>query len=531
MSITAKSNIWTIKELTELIGKDIKATKIFLDLAFQSIFRWDKSKQEKFLRCTLEGFATSPIVFADVEMCLANAKSRGDEESVRYFEQCLKEGYLWIIIDGNNRMTTLNDFFNDRVGLPIGTYTNLEKPEVKYTVTGDKGQSSVKFSKLEGRLQDYLKVFFLNTTIVESISRRDLSQYFDALNDGVKLNAQEIRNSWYSELAEQVREAGDEFSDTFGRVVTQIKTTRRDHDAIIATLATSCQSDQFSVDIKPKMVDAAYGRNVDYRTPVSSNNVSWRPYLDRTMETLEYFPDNSITKSTVVDVFNFIRQHSDLYVKDYQDFAEYMVECIEFCKDDSNDILWTDKSGSFPYSGLLRQAYAALYMKLRLQKVVKTFWTLHPKTAASVMSTSEEHDRVAKDKQRIYTPSQRYKIWKKQNKVDRNGVKIPLVELNDSNKWQADHIVEWNKGGRTTVANGEILSVSDHMKKTADYNRKRQNENLAEKRAAMANPVSDEIREELPKRWGVPIDTKAIAELHDRGELFSMALDNFIGSK
>jgi len=124
------------------------------------------------------------------------------------------------------------------------------------------------------------------------------------------------------------------------------------------------------------------------------------------------------------------------------------------------------------------------------------------------------------DEQRIFTPIQRYEIWQKQGEKDRNGVEIPLCELNDTTKWQADHIVEWNERGRTTVENGELLSISDHAEKTGSYNRKRQQLNVAEKRAAMANPVSDEIRE-LPKRWGIPVDTEAIAELHDRGELFS----------
>ena len=110
----------------------------------------------------------------------------------------------------------------------------------------------------------------MNITVVESVSRKELSLYFDALNDGVKLNAQEIRNSWYSELAEIVRDAGDEYSDIFERVVTQIKVKRRNHDEIIAMLITSCQSEQFSIDIKQKTVNAAYGKNVDYRTIVSS---------------------------------------------------------------------------------------------------------------------------------------------------------------------------------------------------------------------------------------------------------------------
>ena len=491
MSIkTESANPWTINQLIELIGKDINATKIFLDLSFQSIFRWDKSKQEKFLRCTLEGFATSPIVFACVSDCLAAARKRGDNESVQYFEKVEKEGYEYIIIDGNNRMTTLADFFNDKVGLPVGTYVNLFNSAQKYTVTGNKGQSTVKFSKLDGRLQLYLQAFLLNTTIVESISRRELSQYFDALNDGVKLNAQEIRNSWWSKLAEIVRETGEEHKDIFDRIVTQIKVNRRGHDEIIANLITSCQSDQFGIDIKPKMIDVAYGKNVDYSSPVAQNCGDSLRYLKKTMDVVDHFQSNEITKSTFVDIFNIMRQHDHLFIQDNKKFAKYLMRVIVACKRDVKDILLTDKTGSFPYSGMLRQAYTAEYMKLRMEKLMKEFWTLNPKTAGSLMSTSDEAQGIEKDEQRIFTPSQRYDIWQKQGEKDRNGVEIPMCELNDGTKWQADHIVEWNDGGRTTVENGELLSVSDHAEKTGSYNRKRQQLNVAEKRAAMANPVS-----------------------------------------
>jgi len=486
---TESANPWTINQLIELIDKDIKATKIFLDLSFQSIFRWDKSKQEKFLRCTLEGFATSPLVFACVSDCLAAARKREDNESVQYFEKLEKEGKYYIIIDGNNRMTTLAGFFNDEIGLPVGTYSNLYNPTVKYTVTGNKGQSTVKFSKLETRLQLYLEVFLLNTTIVESISRRELSQYFDALNDGVKLNAQEIRNSWWSKLAEIVREAGDEYSDIFDKVVTQIKVLRRDHDSIIAHLITSCQSDQFGIDIKPKMVDVAYGRNVDYSSSVSQNCGDSLRYLKKTMDVITHFQSNEITKSTFVDIFNIMRQHDHLFIQDNEKFAKYLMRVIVACKKDVDDVLLEDKTGSFPYSGMLRQAYTAQYMKLRMEKLMKEFWTLNPKTAGSLMSTSDEAQGIEKDEQRIFTPIQRFDIWLKQGEKDRNGVEISLCELNDGTKWQADHIVEWNDGGRTTVENGELLSISDHAEKTGSYNRKRQQLNVAEKRAAMAELV------------------------------------------
>ena len=162
----------------------------------------------------------------------------------------------------------------------------------------------------------------MNVTTVLEISRRDLSQFFDALNDGVKLNSQEIRNSWYSEFAEQIRKVSLKHYDVFDTVVKQIKVKRRDHDQLIAFLAVSAQAEQFGLDIKNKMVDVAYGRNVDSRTAIATNMVSWEPFMDYTVETIKHFPSQSITKSTFVDVFNFMRQHGGLYINDFEQFGK-----------------------------------------------------------------------------------------------------------------------------------------------------------------------------------------------------------------
>ena len=78
-------------------------------------------------------------------------------------------------------------------------------------------------------------------------------------------------------------------------------------------------------------------------------------------------------------------------------------------------------------------------------------------------------------------------IWLKQDQKDINGNDIPLEELMDASKWQADHIIEWNEGGKTTVENGQLMSIVDHQHKTALYNRKR----LAEKAAARQQALAE----------------------------------------
>ena len=57
----------------------------------------------------------------------------------------------------------------------------------------------------------------------------------------------------------------------------------------------------------------------------------------------------------------------------------------------------------------------------------------------------------------------------------------------DASKWQADHIIEWSQGGKTTVENGQLMSIIDHQAKTALANRKR----LADKAAARQQALAE----------------------------------------
>ena len=63
MAIHTRSDIWSTLDISDF------TSKIYLDLSFQSVMRWQPSKMEKYLQCTLDGYATNPIVLADVNAC------------------------------------------------------------------------------------------------------------------------------------------------------------------------------------------------------------------------------------------------------------------------------------------------------------------------------------------------------------------------------------------------------------------------------------------------------------------------------
>ena len=73
---------------------------------------------------------------------------------------------------------------------------------------------------------------------------------------------------------------------------------------------------------------------------------------------------------------------------------------------------------------------------------------------------------VSLDSQRLATPTQKYHIWVKQDgKTPSGDTEIPLSELLDYTKWQADHIVRYTDGGSTTLDNLQLISAEENLKK------------------------------------------------------------------
>jgi hypothetical protein len=70
------------------------------------------------------------------------------------------------------------------------------------------------------------------------------------------------------------------------------------------------------------------------------------------------------------------------------------------------------------------------------------------------------------DPQRLATPEQKYQVWQNQQGKTPDGItKIPLEELLDHSKWQADHIIRHTDGGQTTLDNLQMISAAENMAK------------------------------------------------------------------
>ena len=103
---------WTIQELVD--------AKIYLDLSFQSIERWDVKHQRDYASSIIQNKTTSNILIVDVKACLKNSTKKSDKN---YFRHILEDFKLdFISVDGNNRKVTVNNILDDLVYFHEGSY-------------------------------------------------------------------------------------------------------------------------------------------------------------------------------------------------------------------------------------------------------------------------------------------------------------------------------------------------------------------------------------------------------------------------
>ena len=90
-----------------------------IDLAIQSRTRWSYAQKQAFINSCLVDMSISKFILVDVAACLAVAI---EKEDIKYFLGWLDEGVKYLIVDSNNRKTTLEEFINNKIKILVGDY-------------------------------------------------------------------------------------------------------------------------------------------------------------------------------------------------------------------------------------------------------------------------------------------------------------------------------------------------------------------------------------------------------------------------
>ena len=426
--------------------------------------RWAKPLMTSYMESVLYGMAIHPIVILDLESCLSHCVE--DTNDWKYFQSWIDQGFKFLAIDGNNRSITIHKFYKlGKVFLqPAKTYSiQIDNGSVQ-SFRVDKTTNT--YDNLPKPLRKKFEDAVMTVHVVKKATRQEITDLFLRLNSGMPLNAQEKRNAMLTEMAEFVRSVADEYRTSVGgQIISPKSLIRLGWDELIASCVVFHTHQSNKVTINSDVLDNAYDDNSQ-----ETNNI---PNVRDVLETALLIPardshymldKNKFAKFNFMNWFILVCYlHRNNYkVKDGQELLHWFVSS-EIERMMSQKVVFTNKQG-----------YKKVYSEMNLDDAIKL--EIREKCIINDFKNSDlinDGVVVQLDNVRIYTDKQRYEIWERQGKVcPLSGKEIPIHEVLDASKWQADHIKEYSIGGDTSVENGQLVCTEAHKQKTREFVKK-----------------------------------------------------------
>ena len=172
---------------------------IYADLACQSVARWEIQDKQDYMVSLMLNTAPSKYILSHIKSCLTYAELTNDHDSIKYFEQFV-DLYTYLNLDSNNRTLCIMSFVNDEFELPEGIYDVADEV---YNITSENN----KYSTLRWLgLKNILDSRKITLEIYTNATQEDITRIFSVVNNGVSLNAAELRNPILTSVSSEIRE-------------------------------------------------------------------------------------------------------------------------------------------------------------------------------------------------------------------------------------------------------------------------------------------------------------------------------------
>jgi hypothetical protein len=421
--------------------------EVGLDLSFNSNERWPESQAIEYMTNMVRGMAPSKIIVANVAECLALC----DEGSLDYiyFKSWHDAGFKYIAIDGNNRTITINKYLQGKVSIKKQEY-NLPNGAVNIDDKNNRYNTHPK--KLKDHINDNV-----NVTICEYVvrSRKELSELFIGVNNGIALNDQELRNAILVPFSADIRMLAETYINSV-KTIYKNGATRRKFDEQLVMLSV-----YYTYGAEPGI--SKKHKNKAYE----DNSTVW-----------QNFSQKDGAKKLIEESLKIIGDYADAGFKDVSTLLNFFM-LMKMIKDEKRKIL--DKKEFFKW--FMRTENRRIGDQSILLKKKKGE---HRNYSSCCDTTSgpellERYKYIFKDlasidvgivteldPERLFSDTQRVQMWQRQNgKCPQTGKTIPEEEIQNHELWEADHVKPYSKGGTTTLDNGELVCRDYNQSKGA----------------------------------------------------------------
>jgi hypothetical protein len=342
--------------------------------------------------------------------------------------------YKYEVIDGQQRLRAIWEFCQDKFPLP-GDCDAVRGHEV----------ASKSFNELPNDLVDEFQSYELSFVILEDVTEEEVEEMFTRLNNGETLTAAEKRNAMPGVMRDFVRELT--LHPLFGKV--SFKNTRYAFDQVCAQM-TCLELAGGPTDTKAKDLKKMYEDYVkfDKNGPVAKKIKRVLNFLDTAFT--EKTPE--LRKQNVVSLFLLVSELLEKYAIGGKEaiFAEWFIAFENERRQEQDKPEDERQPDWIRYQETIMQAVDSKpSIEFRHKMLMTSFLSYFPELEPL-------------DAQRAFTEEQRVTIFRRYNGICQSCKK----EI----KWdefQADHVRPFSKGGKTTVANGQLLCTTCNIAKRA----------------------------------------------------------------
>jgi 5-methylcytosine-specific restriction endonuclease McrA len=351
-----------------------------------------------------------------------------------YLRAVDKPPYKYEVVDGQQRLHAIWKFCQDDFPL------SKECDPVHGHIVADK-----RFSELPNDLVDDFQTYELSFVILEDTTEDEVEEMFTRLNNGETLTTAEKRNAMPGDMKDFVRELA--FHPLFGKV--PFKNTRYAFDQVCAQM-TCLELASGPTDTKARDLERMYKDHIKF-----DRNARTARKIKRVLN----FLDNAFTEKTpelgkenVVSLYLLASELVEKYAMSGKEttFREWFINFEKERREERNKPEDERDPDWVRYQEKTMQAVNSKdSIEFRHKMLMTSFLLYYPELELP-------------DPQRTFTEEQRITIFRKYGGICQGcGKDIKWDEFH------ADHIKPFSKGGKTTVANGQLLCAKCNLEKAA----------------------------------------------------------------
>lgn len=375
-------------------------------------------------------FQRPPVWSKAQKQLLVDTILRGYDIPKLYWRKTASSPDRYDVVDGQQRLRTIFEFQSGEFALPKDAepIDGLETSRAKY-------------SDLPDELRLKFDTYSLDVIVLSDTDEEEVREMFLRLQNGTTLKAQERRNAMPGRMRDFVRElAGHPFFENCA-----FANSRFTFDLVAAQM-TAIELNGGPCHVRNANLNAMYEANREFEgnSPKAKKIRRVLEYLRQTFS--EKTPE--LERYSVISLYSMVSHCLERYVMQNRNgdlrswFLEFEAKRAkeEELPDDERDpelLAYKERTS--------HSTDAEDSIEWRQDFMLRKFFEAVP-------------DIELKDDQRLFSHEQRLAIFRRDKSICQVKRKCDGIKC-EWDAWEADHILSWSKGGRTTVANGQVACI------------------------------------------------------------------------